>query len=298
MSWFSSSLAERLGRRLPARLLAQLPARYQQVGAIALVELKPALQRHAALVARAVHEELPWATAVAVRGRVTGELRRPGVRAAWPSPGASLHTTHAEDGVRYAVDLRSVMFSKGNSLERHRLARAIVARERKSPEGVSVADFFAGIGYFSLPLAKAGARVYAIEKSPRAFALLKKNVALNRLLTVVPALGDCRRVALPELVDHVVLGYFPHTERYLPAALAACKDRAVLHFHNSYRTKELWKRPEQQLRAAAAAAGFTAHIRARRVVKPLSPSLRHVVLEVAVVRSPRGRSAAARSRAS
>ena len=275
---FKDGLRSRLD--LPEPLPSQLPAGYQRVGSIALLELAPALREHRARIALAARGALPWATAIAERGPVRGELRKPAVRALWPSSRASLRTVHREDGIRYALDLREVMFSKGNVKERHR----IVPRA-----GEIVADLFAGIGYFALPLARAGARVYAIEKDPKAFAFLQENIALNRLVSIVPILGDCRRIALPEPADRVLLGYFPRTERYLPAALAACKDRAVLHFHNAYRTAELWTRPEAEVRAAARKAGFTVRLLNRRVVKPLSPSLRHAVLDVAVTRASRKR---------
>ncbi len=248
-----------------------------------------------------MHLCCPRLTAIALRGLVRGELRKPSVRLLWPAR-ASLRTVHAEDGIRYALDLRQVVFSKGNARERHRIV---------PQSGEVVADLFAGIGYFSLPLARAlapagtaagaGARVYAVEKNPAAFAFLQENVRLNRLMNVAPLLGDCRQVALPERADRVLLGYFPHTERYLPAAFAACKDRATLHFHNAYRTSKLWAKPEAQLRAAAERAGFSIRVLNRRVVKPLSPSLRHVVLDVSVSRKRRSRSArfpkAARARA-
>lgn len=58
-----------------------------------------------------------------------------------------------------------------------------------------VVDMFAGIGYFTLPLAKHGGvkQLYAIEKNSESFAYLQANVALNKLEGVVtPLLGDNR----------------------------------------------------------------------------------------------------------
>ena len=64
-----------------------------------------------------------------------------------------------------------VMFSSGNVDERVRMSKLKI-------EGECVVDMFAGIGYFTLPIAKyTGATVQAWEKNPVAYDYLKKNIA-------------------------------------------------------------------------------------------------------------------------
>jgi len=46
-------------------------------------------------------------------------------------------------------------------------------------EGERVLDMFAGIGYFTLPMARAGAEVTAVEHNPTAFRYLIENAQLN-----------------------------------------------------------------------------------------------------------------------
>ncbi len=46
---------------------------------------------------------------------------------------------------------------------------------------------FAGIGYFTLPVARAGGFVHAMEINPVAFDYLQKNIVLNKLSGMVDA---------------------------------------------------------------------------------------------------------------
>ena len=52
-----------------------------------------------------------------------------------------------------------------------RMARLV----HDSPDTERVADMFAGIGYFTIPLAGSGASVHAMEINPVAFGFLHRN---------------------------------------------------------------------------------------------------------------------------
>ncbi|PWU84734.1 hypothetical protein C4B63_206g3 [Trypanosoma cruzi] len=69
-------------------------------------------------------------------------------------------TTHVENGIRYSFDVCKVMFCSGNGTERMHFA-TIEARDEV------VVDMFAGIGYFTLPLAVFGfvKVIHALEKN-------------------------------------------------------------------------------------------------------------------------------------
>ena len=88
--------------------------------------------------------------------------------------GTTRDVIHKESGISFCIDPSKVMFSQGNRTEKMRVA----ALTRK---GERVADMFAGIGYFSLPVARAGGLVHAMEINPVAFDYLQKNIVLNNL---------------------------------------------------------------------------------------------------------------------
>ena len=117
---------------------------------------------------------------------VNDVTRTPKTEVLWGDVG---RVQHRENGYTFILDPRKVMFAQGNRNEKMRLARLVSS----SPGTERVADMFAGIGYFSIPLAGAGADVHAMEINPVSFEFLKRTIRENGLSDrITPALGDCR----------------------------------------------------------------------------------------------------------
>ena len=67
--------------------------------------------------------------------------------------------------------------------------------------GETVVDLFAGVGPFSVLIAKRNPerKVYAVDINPEAVELLKVNARVNRVENrVFPILGDARQIASDE----------------------------------------------------------------------------------------------------
>lgn len=142
--------------------------------------------------------------------------------------GEAGEVVHRENGLVYRLDPSRVMFSQGNREEKRRLAGMVRLGER-------TADLFAGIGYFALSAARAGARVHAMEINPVAFDFLEENLAANGLADTVEAeCGDCRDL-LRGVYDRLVLGHF-EAPAYLADALVHVRRGSVLHVHGVERT--------------------------------------------------------------
>jgi tRNA wybutosine-synthesizing protein 2 len=205
------------------------------------------------------------------RGGIDGPHREPEV--AVVAGAGDTETVHVEHGTAYALDLSTVMFSPGNEAERARTGAAVEPGER-------VLDMFAGVGYFALPMARAGASVLAVERNPSAFRYLVENARRNDVADRVrPVLGDCRdAVARRDLsVDRVLMGHYDATD-YLDAALDALAPGGVLHLHDTTPADDPFARPVERLRAAAADRDRVATVTDRRVVKSHAPGVEHVVV--------------------
>ena len=98
---------------------------------------------------------------------------------------------HRENGYTYHLDPQKVMFAQGNRLEKQRMARLI----RDGPKEARVADMFAGIGYFTVPMAGSGARVHAMEINPVAFEYPETEYQRER--AVCPGRGSLRGLPYP-----------------------------------------------------------------------------------------------------
>jgi len=146
-----------------------------------------------------------------------------------------------------------------------------------------VLDMFAGIGYFTLPMARVGAEVTAVERNPTAFRYLVENTMRNGVDGLVhPYRADCREVVDAGLdggpVDRVVMGYYESWE-YLDHALAALAPDGVVHMHETTPENLVFERPIERLEAAAADAGRSVEILDTRRVKSHSEGVVHVVVD-------------------
>jgi tRNA wybutosine-synthesizing protein 2 len=198
-----------------------------------------------------------------IRG-IAGAERTPAVEVI---AGTAGEVCHREYGCSFVLDPGKVMYAMGNLSERHRLAGT--AGETGKAERVG--DLFAGIGYFTIPLALQGCRVHAMEISPVAFDYLARNIRLNEVPDRVQAeCGDCRDL-LHGTYDRLILGHFD-APLYLADALAHARSGTVLHVHTLHDEGE-------RIRSLAREAGFTAVVTTRRV-KSYAPHIWHRVQDV------------------
>ncbi|MBV0924256.1 class I SAM-dependent methyltransferase family protein [Halomicroarcula limicola] len=258
------------------------PSSWAVVGSVVLVKLgdspRPEEVGEALL---ALHGE---ADTVLARGGIDGAHREPDVT--FLAGEGDTETIHTEHGTKYALDLAEVMFSPGNEAERVRMGKTV-------EEGETVLDMFAGIGYFTLPMARAGASVTAIERNPTAFRYLVENAMLNDVSErVTPYRADCRDVIREGLssgeglggdgrVDRVMMGYYEAHE-YLDSALSALSPGGVVHVHEATPDDLVFERPIGRLEAAAADADRSVEILDTRRVKGYSEGVAHVVVDARI----------------
>jgi tRNA wybutosine-synthesizing protein 2 len=252
------------------------PGSWAVVGSVVLVRFGDCERREA--VGEALLELHGDADTVLDRSGIDGAHREPSVEVV--AGEGDTETVHVEHGTSYALDLAEVMFSPGNKAERARMGEV-------AGEGEAVLDMFAGVGYFALPMARAGARVTAVERNPAAFRYLLENASLNEVTDrLEPYRGDCRDVvdrlaADGPVADRVVMGYYDAPD-YLGTAVPAVRPGGTLHLHAAVPEAELWDRPLDALEAAAAGADRTVAVRDRRVVKSHSEGVDHVVVDATV----------------
>jgi tRNA wybutosine-synthesizing protein 2 len=268
-----SAIREMLSHDLGRDELELIPTRYELVGDILLISIPDALRPKRRIVAAAFKEVLDVASVMEKRF-VEGEYRIP---AHDLLVGTRTETVHRENGIRYSIDLSSLMFSSGNINERIRMSRV----DDIGP----VIDMFAGIGYFSLPIAKyVRSPVVSLEKNPVAYRYLEKNIALNRLGSLITPLNiDCREYGGPS-ASRIVMGYVGSTHRFLPAAYSLARDGCIIHYHQTVPAKSARAEVERQLAEASRDTGVTADVQALRMIKKYSPGVVHVVADVMVSR--------------
>jgi tRNA wybutosine-synthesizing protein 2 len=211
------------------------------------------------------------ADTVLARGGVSGTRRNPATEVVAGT--GETETVHVEHGTRYALDFSSVMFSPGNKAERARMSEVVDSGERAF-------DMFAGVGYFALPMARAGADVTAAEIDPASYRYLVENARLNGVSDRLhPVLADCRDIETT--ADRVVMGYY-EAHRFLDGALETLVSGGTLHLHEATPEPLFPERPVERLHSAADDAGRSVEVLGTRVVKDHSAGVVHGVVDARV----------------
>ena len=192
--------------------------------------------------------------------------RTPETEILWGEAG---EVEHRENGYSYILDPAKVMFAQGNRNEKMRIARLI----QDSDAAERVADMYAGIGYFTIPMAGSGASVHAMEINPVAFSYLERNIRRNGLSGRVDAVqGNCRDL-LYGMYDRIVMGHFDALSMF-SSVFPHVHERTVIHIHSLGTV-------EDTIHEIAEEAGFSATIHVHNV-KKYRPHVWHVVQDVTI----------------
>jgi tRNA (guanine37-N1)-methyltransferase len=225
------SLVQLLEGDLPPHLLTSLPRAVDFVGDIAIVEVPPELDAYKPVIGEAIlNTNQKVRTVLAKEGAVAGtfRLREFTVIAGEPKT----ETVHKEYGCRYYVDVARAFFSPRLSFEHSRVASLV-------EDGETIVDLFAGVGPFSVQIARnhRNVNVYALDVNPDAVEYLRENIRINRVIgRVHPILGDARHVVKSKLsgvADRAIMNLPEKAIEFVDVACEAIKPSGgAVHFYS------------------------------------------------------------------
>jgi tRNA (guanine37-N1)-methyltransferase len=230
-------LLDYLADKLPPHLLASVPRAIDFVGDIAIIEVPPQLREQKTTLGEAILKAHKQTRIVLAKsGAVEGAYR---LRDFEVIAGiAKTATVHREYGCAFHVDVAKAYFSPRLSSEHNRVASQV-------KPGETVVDLFAGVGPFSIQIAKqhSDVKVYAVDVNPDAVALLKKNVAVNRVAKqVVPIFGDARQMVKDQLMgvaDRVIMNLPETAVEFVDVACDALKaEGGITHYYEFTKASE------------------------------------------------------------
>ena len=250
----AETLIQALEKTLPSHLMASLPQALDIIGDIAIIEVPPELKTYENLIGEAIlktHRNIR--TVLAKAGAISGTYR---LREFTFIAGEhKTQTVHREFGCQYHVDIAKAYFSPRLSHEHQRVASLVQT-------GETVVDLFAGVGPFSVLIAKKNlkVKVYAVDINHEAVELLKVNVRVNRVENrVFPLLGDAKQITsnkLHGLADRVIMNLPETAIEFVDAACQAIKPQGgIIHFYAFVRSPDSIENLKLRFSEAAWKAG-------------------------------------------
>lgn len=203
---------------------------------------------------------------------IHGTKREPVIKLLY---GEDTETINKENGCLFKLDLKKVMWSKGNNNERIRIAKLVEDNE-------TIIDMFAGIGYFSIPIGvhSNAKQVYSIEINPNSFHYLKENIKLNKINNIIPLLGDCMDITPEYSADRIIMGYVKTTHHYLKTAIDSLNKGGVIHYHETVPEKLMDTRPINRIKEVA--GDRSVEFLKLNKVKKYSPGVFHGVCDARI----------------
>jgi len=270
-------IKEKLSDDIPDEFVKKLPDKWEKIGDTLVIVLPDFFDKYKQNIGKVYMDVLKCKAVLNEYGGISGELRTPNVEVIYGSK--NTETIHSENGVRFKLDPQKVMFSSGNMKERIRMANI------SKPDEV-VVDLFAGIGYFSLPIAvhSKPKLIYAVEKNPIAYDFLCKNISLNNVADIVePIKGDNRDAAPENVADRVIMGYFGATIRFLPTAFRCLRNTSgMIHFQDKFPDDDVPTLPMQHINNEARRFGLIVDLVKHMKVKSFAPGISHYVFDLEV----------------
>lgn len=250
----------------PAAVRSRLPTSFDVIGDVAIVRLDDDLLPYAGAVGAALMGTFPRLRTVTLDRGVKGELR---VRDLEVVAGEDrTETVHTEFGIRLLIDPAKVYFNPRLSNERSRIAALV-------RDGETVVDMFAGVGPFSIMIAKHASPgvVYAMDLNHDAVEYMRKNIQLNKVTTVLPIEGDARQLVFDvPCADRVIMN-LPHSAGdFFHDALTRLKLGGTIHFYTICERDDIDAILDRMV-TEAAGMGVLVTILRREELKTYSPSM-------------------------
>ena len=228
---------ENIKLRVNPDLHDKLPTKWKIVGNVLIVDLENLADDKKREIAEVYARELNAKTVIQ-KNKVSGELRKP--EKVDLLYGTETITEISEYGIKYRLDLSEIMWSPGNTGWRSALTGPEKVTDFYSfDKPRTIIDYFAGIGYFALQMARGypKARILAVDKNPKAIEYLTANVKENNIENIEIINDDCRNVKLNADVIH--LGYIGNTIDFLEHTHNCLNENGIAIFHEAYRNNWL-----------------------------------------------------------
>lgn len=254
---------------------------FDQVGGIVIIKIPDSLESRKSVIAQAILGKIKTAKSVFAQvSAVQGDYRVRTIEFI-----AGENTTLAdykEHGCRFKVDVARAYFSPRLSTERQRIAELV-------QDGETVVNMFAGIGTYSIVIAKMvkTCKVYSIDSNPVANDLCMQNAKLNKVSDrVVPICDDATNAIESRLAgaaDRVIMPLPERAKEFVGPAVSALKQKGIVHYFAH--VKADGKKEAKEAGASDAEEAFAPYEHKTdkiTIVREVGPRIYQIVADVTV----------------
>ena len=207
----------------------ELISSFDQIGDIIIVKIPDLLLTKKKLIGETLLNEVKIAKSVFYQASaVEGDFRTRNLEILAGED--KTETEYKEFGCKFTVDVENAFFSPRLSTERERIANLV-------QDGEIVVNMFAGVGMFSIMIAKKKrCTVYSIDINPVATKLCEKNIISNKIAgNIISINGDASRVIQEQLEnksDRTLMLLPERSDEFLESAINATKSGGVIHYYS------------------------------------------------------------------
>jgi tRNA (guanine37-N1)-methyltransferase len=267
---------------LPPNIVERLPRSYDIIGEIALVEIEDELKTFSSIIGNGILRIHPHLRLVVEKiAKTEGQHR---IRKVKPIAGhGKTETVHREFSCKFSLDVNCVYFNPRLSHERMRIAKQV-------KEGEVVVDMFAGVGPYSILIAKTRpvVQVFSIDLNPAAYKYLAENVFLNKVAERVSCyLGDARRYAstsLRGIADRVIMNLPSNSSEYLDTASSFLKPHGgMIHYYAFAHRNQNIEDATSTVQSLLKTSGRRIEsVKYQRAIKEVAPNRVQIVLDAII----------------
>ncbi|MFB5612324.1 MAG: class I SAM-dependent methyltransferase family protein [Nitrosarchaeum sp.] len=207
----------------------ELISSFDQIGDIIIVRIPDSLLTKKKLIGETLLNEVKVAKSVFYQASaVEGDFRTRNLEILAGED--KTETEYKEFGCKFTVDVENAFFSPRLSTERERISNLV-------QDGEVVVNMFAGVGMFSIMIAKKKrCTVYSIDINPVAAKLCEKNILSNKIVgNIISINGDASNVIQEQLEnksDRTLMLLPERSDEFLESAIKATKSGGIIHYYS------------------------------------------------------------------
>ena len=207
----------------------ELISSFDQIGDIIIVRIPDSLLSKKKLIGETLLKQVKIAKGIFYQASaVEGDFRTRNLEIL--AGDNKTETEYKEFGCKFTVDVENAFFSPRLSTERERIANLV-------QNGETVVNMFAGVGMFSVMIAKKKkCVVYSIDINPIAARLCEQNIKSNKLVgNVISINGDALQIIQDQLQnksDRTLMLLPERSDEFLESAINATKNGGIIHYYS------------------------------------------------------------------